>query len=192
MVRVILGAAVAAFAMVVVGFLLYATPLNGLGTGNLPDPQAAQIQSALAANLPATGTYAVPDASTQQQTTLFAQGPVATIHYNARGFAADDAGMIVWGLLLNFFVALAIGFGLIGIDRRVPDFASRAKLVVPFAIGAAAYMHVSRPVYLHHDWSNALYTGFGDALALAVGGLIVAWFLPHDRAGTPRDAPTEV
>lgn len=192
MVRVILGAAVAAIAMLVLGFLLYATPLNGFGTGNVGNAEAAQLQSALALNLPQTGTYTVPDPDTPEQTVMYGQGPVATIHYNTAGYASGDATMAFWGLLLNFLVALLIGFGLIGIDRRVADFASRARLIVPLAIAAAAYIHVSRPIYLHHDWSNALYTLLGDALVLAAGGLIVAWFLPHSRAAAPAEAPTEV
>ncbi|MFN3725057.1 MAG: hypothetical protein ACK4SZ_02005 [Allosphingosinicella sp.] len=192
MVRVIIGAAVAAIAMLIVGFLLFATPLNGLGTGNVGNAEAAQLQSALALNLPRTGTYAVPDPNTAEQTVMYGQGPVATIHYNTGGYAAGDPTMIVYGLVLNFVTALLIGLGLLGIDRRVGDFASRARLVIPFAVGAAAFMHLSEPLYLHHDWGNALYTFFGNALALAIGGLVVAWFIPHRRAEAPADAPTDV
>ena len=191
MVRVILGAAVAAVAMLVVGFLLFATPLNGLGTGNVGNAEAAQLQSALALNLPRTGTYAVPDPNTAEQTVMYGQGPVATVHYNTSGYGAGDPTMIVWGVVLNFIVALLIGLGLLGIDRRVSDFGSRARLVIPFAVAAAAFMHLSEPIYLHHDWGNALYTFFGNALALIVGGLIVAWFIPHRRSAE-TDAPTEV
>ena len=192
MVRVILGAAVAAIAMLVIGFLLFATPLNGIGSSSVGNSEAAQLQSALALNLPATGTYSVPDPDTAEQTVMYGRGPIATIHYNTSGYAAGDPTMILWGLLLNFVAALLIGLGLIGIERRVTDFASRARLVVPFAVAAAAFMHLSRPLYLHHDWSNAIYTMAGDALALAVGGLIVAWFIPHRRGAAPADAPTEV
>ena len=193
MMRVILGAAVAAVAMLVIGFLLFATPLNGIGSSNVGNAEAAQLQSALALNLPATGTYAVPDPDTAEQTVMYGRGPVATIHYNTAGYAAGDPTMILWGLLLNFLAALLIGLGLVGIGPRVTDFASRARLVVPLAVAAAGFMHLSRPLYLHHDWSNAIYGMFGDGLALAVGGLIVAWFIPHSRRAVgPADAPTEV
>jgi hypothetical protein len=192
MVRVILGAAVAAVAMLIVGFLLFATPLNGLGTGNVGNAEAAQLQSALALNLPRTGTYAVPDPNTAEQTVMYGQGPVATVHYNTSGYGAGDPTMIIWGVVLNFIAALLIGLGLLGIDRRVSDFASRARLIIPFAVAAAAFMHLSEPIYLHHDWGNALYTFFGNALALIVGGLIVAWFIPHRRSDVPADAPTDV
>lgn len=192
MVRVIIGAAVAAIAMLIVGFLLFATPLNGLGTGNVGNAEAAQLQSALALNLPRTGTYAVPDPNTAEQTVMYGQGPIATIHYNTNRYAANDPAMIVWGVVLNFITALLIGLGLLGIDRRVPDFASRARLVIPLAIAAAAFIHLGEPIYLHHDWGNAIYSFFGDGLALAVGALVVAWFLPRHRNAAPADAPTDV
>ena len=192
MVRVIIGAAVAAVAMLIVGFLLFATPLNGLGTGSVGNAEAAQLQSALALNLPRTGTYAVPDPDTAEQTVMYGQGPVATVHYNTNGYAAGDPTMIVYGVVLNFITALLIGLGLLGIDRRVPDFASRARLIIPVAVAAAAFIHLGEPIYLHHDWGNAIYSLFGNALALVVGGLIVAWFVPHHRAAAPADAPTDV
>ncbi|MBK7283535.1 MAG: hypothetical protein IPI83_03180 [Sphingomonadales bacterium] len=44
------------------------------------------MQTALAANLPKTGTYMVPDPSTQSGTTLYGKGPVAMVHYNSNGF----------------------------------------------------------------------------------------------------------
>jgi len=192
MVRVIIGAAVAAIAMLIVGFLLFATPLNGLGTGNVGNAEAAQLQSALALNLPRTGTYAVPDPNTAEQTVMYGQGPVATVHYNTGGYAAGDPAMIVWGIVLNFITALLIGLGLLGIDRRVPDFASRARLIIPLAVAAAAFIRLGEPIYLRHDWGNAIYSFFGNALALVVGGLVVAWFIPHRRVEAPADAPTDV
>src|SRR5688572_5485871 len=60
MVRVILGSAVAAIAMFIIGFIFFATPLQGLSVARIDDAQAAAVQRALAVNLPRTGTYQVP------------------------------------------------------------------------------------------------------------------------------------
>src|SRR5688500_13874908 len=132
--RVIIGALVAAIAMFIIGFIFFATPLHKLAIAGIDDSQAAAVQQAMAANLPRTGTYSVPGLNTEAQTNMFSQGPIATIHYNTGGFAATDAGSLVTGLVLNFVVALLIGTALIGIDRRVPDFGSRARLAVLIAI----------------------------------------------------------
>lgn len=178
MLRLILGAAAAAVAMLIVGFLFFATPLDGIGTRSLGDEQAAQLQGALKGIIPATGTYAVPNPGTAAQTVMYGSGPVATVHFNASGYAAGDATMLVWGLALNFGTALLAGFGLLALGGRVPEFGSRARLVVALAAGAAAYIHLGRALYQHHDLANVLYLLAGDAVALSLGGVIVAWFLP--------------
>lgn len=187
MLRLILGAALAALAMLVVGFLLHATPLNNLGTGSIGDAEAAQLQSALRATVARTGTYAVPDPDTAEQTVMYGNGPVATIHYNSEGNAARNAGRFLGGLILNFLVAMLIAFGLAGVSHRLPDFEARARLLIPLAVAASAFVHFGRPIYLHHDWSNAIYSFFGDGLALVIGGLVVAWFVkaPETRAAGP-------
>ena len=190
--RVIFGAIPAAIAMFLIGFIWYATPLAKLGLASLDNAQAAAVQQSMAANLPGTGTYAVPGVDTAEQTSMFSQGPIATIHYNSGGFAAMDPGALVGGLVFYFVIALLLGLALIGIDRRVPDFPSRAKLVVIFAVAASAFMHLSEPIFYHHDWPHFLYLFVGDALMLSAAGLIIArWFLPKGESA-PADAPTEV
>lgn len=182
MMRLILGAAVAAVAMLVAGFIFFASPLNGIGTRALGDEQAAQMQASLKSIIPATGTYAVPNDDTAAQTVMYGSGPVATVHFNASGYAAGDAMMLLWGLALNFVAALLVGMGLMALGGRIGDFPSRARLVVMLAVGASLYIHLGRALYLHHDLANVLYSLVGDAIALALGGLIVAWFLPAAAA----------
>jgi hypothetical protein len=180
MIRVLIGAIVAAIAMFVIGFLFYATPLARLGAANLDNAAAAAVQQTLAANLPGTGTYAIPGDATPEQTVMYGQGPIATVHYNSAGFPIADPGAIVGGLILDFVIALLIGTALIGIDRRVPDFGSRSRLVVLFAIAGAAFVHLGKPIWYHHDLPHAIYAFVADTLALAVAGLIIArWFLPR-------------
>jgi hypothetical protein len=192
MARVIIGAMVATIAMFFIGFIFFATPLAGLGTAGIDDNQAAAVQQAMAANLPRTGTYSVPGVGTREQTNMYSRGPIATIHYNTRGFAAFDAATAIKGLVLNFLVALLIGAALIGIDRRVPDLGSRARVAIIIAVAASAYNHLGEPVYWHHDWGHFLYLFIADAAALSAAGLIIAWFLPRPRAAAPADAPTDV
>ena len=189
--RVIIGSVVAAVAMFIIGFLFFATPLAKLGMASLDDRQAAAVQQAMAANLPRTGTYSIPGMDTQAQTNMFSRGPIATVHYNVRGFAATDTTSLAMGFVLNFLVSLLIGAALIGIDRRVPDFGSRARVAVIIALAATAFTHLGEPIYWHHDWGHFIYLFIADGAALAAAGLVVAWFLPKARAA-PVDAPTDV
>ena len=193
MIRVIVGAAVAAVVMFIIGFIFFGTPLAKLSVASLDDAQAAAVQQSLAANLPRTGTYSVPGMDTQAQTNMYSQGPIATVHYNTGGFAAMDAGSLIMGLVFNFVVALLIGAALIGIDRRVPDFGSRSRVAVIIAVAAAAFTHLGEPIYWHHDWGHFIYLFVADALMLAAAGLVLAWFLPRAPASAaPADAPTDV
>lgn len=189
--RIVIGAAVAAIAMFIIGFIFFATPLARLGTVGLDDAQAAAVQQAMAANLPQTGTYFVPSVDTPAQTNMFSQGPIATVHYNTSGFAAMDSGALLGGLVLNFIVALLIGLALNVVAARTADLASRVRLVVLFALGAGIFAHLSRPIYYHHDWANAVYAFVAETVMLAVAGAILAWFLPVPR-DAPADAPTDV
>ncbi len=68
----------------------------------------------------------------------------------------------------------------------------RARAAALFAIAASAFIHFSRPVWLHHDWSNAVFGFVVDGLALGLAGVILAWFTPRTGATAPKDAPTEV
>ncbi|MDQ8755999.1 hypothetical protein RCO27_07130 [Sphingosinicella sp. LHD-64] len=189
--RVVVGAAAAAVAMFIIGFIFFGTPLAKLGTASLGDTEAAAVQQTLAANLPRTGTYSVPSVDTQAQTNMFSQGPIATVHYNTGGFAAVDSTSLISGLVLNFIVALLIGVALSMIADRVGDMGSRVKVALIIAIAAAALHLLGEPIYYHHDWGHFIYTFVADVLMLGAAAVIVAWFLPRDRRA-PADAPTDV
>jgi hypothetical protein len=193
MLRVIIGAIPAALAMFLLGFVFYASGLQRMTTGAVDDLPAAAIQQSLAQHLPNTGTYVVPDPSrSAAQGVMYGQGPIATINYNSGRFAVPHMPSLIVGLLLNFVVALLIGAALIGIDRRVPDFASRYRVVVIVAVAASAYVNFLGPIYYHHGWGHFIYRFIADALTLSAAGLIIArWFLASPRSA-PKDAPTEV
>lgn len=178
--RVLLGSVAGAIVIFVIGFLFFATPLSSIGLRTLPNAEAAAVRQSLAANLPETGTYAVPGATTPEQTVMYGQGPIATIHYNTGGFPVADTGVIVGGLILDFVAALLIGAALLTLAGRVPDFGSRARIVVLFSLAGAAYMHLGEPIWYHHDLPHFIYLFVGDAVALIAGGLVIArWFLPR-------------
>jgi hypothetical protein len=60
-----------------------------------------------------------------------------------------------------------------------------------FGFAAAAFMHFSRPIWLLGDWGSAIFGFLADGLAIGLGGVIVAWFIPSVRE-QPTEAPREV
>ena len=197
MIRVIFGAVAAAIAMFVIGFIFFG-PLGllGLATSTVGDVEAASVQQSLAANLPRTGTYFVPaPESSAAQTVMFGRGPIATIHYNTGGFAAMDPATLLVGLVFNFVIAMIMGLALLGIDSRVADLGSRARVASILAVAGVAFSHLSEPIYYKHDWAYFIYVFVADGLMLVAAGIILAWFLPRApvaAAPVPDEAPTEV
>jgi hypothetical protein len=178
MIRVVIGSAAAAVAMFVIGFIFFGLGLQNLAIKSVGDLQAAPIQQTLRANIAATGTYIVPGERTPEQTRMYGTGPVATIHYNVNGQVAGmNAGTAFKGLIFNFAIALAFGLALIGIDGRVRDFGSRARVAAIIALAAAAFSHLGVPLYYPHDWAYYIYLFLADGIALAAAGVIVAWFI---------------
>jgi hypothetical protein len=193
MVRVVIGAFVATIAMFAIGFILFASGLQRIASSGLEDNQAAAVRQVLSENLPRTATYFVPDPEgSAAQTVMFGQGPIATIHYNTGGYAAEDTTMLLTGFIFTFVTALLFGLALLGISKRVSDFGSRARVGIIFAVATSAYIHLGEPLYYHHDWPHFVYAFVANSAMLATGALIVAWFLPKASAAAPADAPAEV
>jgi hypothetical protein len=194
MFKLALGSLAAAFAMFITGFLYFAGPMAMLGYGTASEAQNAAVQTALAANLPATGTYMIPDPSTQAGTILYGKGPVATVHYNSQGFSLESMDGIVWGFGLYLVVAILIAAALSQLGNRVTDFRSRATIVVCFSLATSVMLTLGDPIWLHQDWTYAIFGFIGNALMLIIAGLVIArWFLPKaaEAAPLPVEQPQE-
>ena len=182
MLRALIGAVVAAVAMSVIGLLFFMTPLAGLGVGRLGDNQAAAVQQALAANVPATGTYHVPDPATRAQSEMFSRGPVAIVGYNMRGFSASGSSLIIGGFVHMLVVALLLALFLHALSRYVPGFGERLKIVGIAIAGAAIFMRLRGPIWDHQDWTYAIYSFVAEVTMLAVAAVIILKLLPRQAA----------
>lgn len=182
MVRAIIGAVLGAIAMFVIGFIFFATPLYKLATASLDDNQAAAVQQAMAANLPHTGTYFVPEAATRAQSVMYGRGPIATVHYNMRGFAAADPGVLAAGFIHMLIVALLAALALYWLSRRVTAFDEQVRIAGTAIIAAAIFMRLGEPIWYHHDWSWAIFNFLADSVSLGVAALIILKMLPKTTA----------
>jgi hypothetical protein len=181
MFKMALGAFVAAVAMFVTGFLFYATPLQGLAYSTVDDGKAAAVQGALADNLTAsgTGTYVIPNPATSAGGVGYINGPIATVHFNSSGFPIADMSVLAWGFVHEFIICFLLGWALMGIDRRVPDYISRSKTVIMFALAGSGLSHLGNPIWYHQDWGYEIYCFIADAVMMSVAGMVLArWFLP--------------
>ena len=188
--RAIIGGLLGGLALYLIGFIFWGTPLAGLAFANAGEAEAAAVQLSIAQNLSAsgTGTYVIPDPGTAGGSTLYGQGPIATVHFNSGGFPVVDSGSLVTGLVMALIVGVIIALALSAIGDRVTNFADRAKLVVLFALAITIWTWLGQPVFNHYGWGYFVYGFIADLIGLSAAGLIVArWFLPK-AAYSPETA----
>lgn len=181
--RTAIGGLLGGLALYLVGFIFWGTPLSGIAFARAGEAQSAAVQNALAQNLTqsGTGTYMIPNPGTQQGTTLFGQGPIATIHFNTGGFAALDSSSLIAGLILALVAGVLIAFALRVIGNRVVSFGERARVVVLTALAITLYIDLGQPVFNHYGWGYFVYGFVADFLGFVACGLVISrWFLPRN------------
>ena len=188
MVRALVGAVAGAIAMFIIGFIFFATPLSKLGIGTLDDVRAAAVRQALAANLPQTATYYVPDPSTRAQSEMYSRGPVAMIRYNMKGFAPSDPAAMIGGFVHMLIVSLLIAWFLWLLARYVHSFAEQVKITGIVILGTTIFIRLGDPIWDHMDWTYSIYTLVADVAMLGTAALIILKLLPQQAAATPASA----
>jgi hypothetical protein len=180
MIRSVIGGLVAGVAMFFIGFIFWGTPLSEIAFSRATDAESAAVQTAMAQNLTrgGTGTYVIPTPNTPDGTILYGRGPIAMVHFNTAGFAANDMSMMLPGLIFALVSGLLMAFG-IGAVGRSSDFAARARLVILFSLGMTIWTILSEPVFNNFGWGYWIYLFVSQTIGLIAGGLIIArWFVP--------------
>jgi hypothetical protein len=194
MVRSAIGGVVAGLIMFFIGFVFWGTPLSGVAFNKANDAEAAAVQLAMAQNLTrsGTGTYLIPTPDTQAGTVAYGRGPIATVHFNSGGFAANDLSMMLPGLIFALVSGLLMSFG-IGAVSRENDFARIARLVILSSLGFTIWTILAQPVFNNYGWTYWIYFFVSEAIAFIVAGLVIArWFVPRATRAAAATAPTSV
>lgn len=189
MVKLVLGAIAGGIAQFLVGFIFWGTPLQRLAFTQAGEMENAAVQAALAQSLTATGTgtYTIPWPGTAQGTTLYGQGPIATVHFNIHGFPAFDSGSLIGGLILSILTALLIALALRSVAAHITGFGDRVRLVALFAVAAVLYLDLGQPVFNHYGWGYFIFAAICDVIGLVAAGAVIArWFMPRVSVAAPR------
>ena len=121
-------------------------------------------------------------------TVLYAQGPIAIVHFNTDGFPTDDMGMMLPGLLFALVSGLLMALGLSA--SGAASFADRARLVVCFALGVTSWTILAQPVFNHFGWGYWIYSFIAESTGLILAGLVIArWFVAAPEAAARRAEP---
>ena len=186
MVRSVLGGLVAGIVMFFIGFVFWGTPLSQVAFNKANDTEAAAVQLAMAQNLTrsGTGTYLIPSPNTQAGTVAYGRGPIATVHFNTGGFAANDLSMMLPGLVFALVSGLFMSFGIAAVSRE-NNFAQTARLVILFSLGLTIWTILAQPVFNNYGWAYWIYFFVTEAIAFIAAGLVIArWFVPKAAAAT--------
>jgi Ca2+/Na+ antiporter len=186
MIRVVIGSVIGGLVQFVVGFLFWGTPLARIAYSVAPDAQNAQVQTALAQALTptGTGTYYLPWPDSAQGTVLHGRGPVALIFFNTSGFPQTEPSALIGGLILSILSMLLLGLALHTVAARVPDFVSRARIVIFAALAVTLYAVIGQPIYnFYMPWGYWIYLAISLLAGFIAGGLVLArWFVPFAEA----------
>lgn len=190
--RALIGAVAAAVVMFIIGFIFFATGLQRTVTGSLDDAPAAAVQQVLAANVPRTGAWIVPDPDgSSAQTVMYGKGPVATIFYNTGGFPAMDSGAMLGGFVYMLVTTLLLAVALYSLSQYVWDFRERAKILALAVLAVTVFTRLGAPIWYHHGWAYAIYVFIADVIALLAAGFVILKFIPaavyrsHGRSDAP-------
>ncbi len=188
MIRTILGGLLGGCALYVTGFIFWGTPLSAIAFSRIDGQASANLQAAMAQALNPTGTgvYIIPDPATAEGTVLYGKGPVGTLFYNSTGFPVTDGSSLIGGFILSLVVGLLIALTL---RAALPDFATRARLAILFALTAVLWTHVGQALFNHAPWGYILYLAFSDFIGLAAAGLVAAKLL-ESKTGVEKPAPS--
>ena len=183
MLRLALGAFLAAIAVFFWGFLFWGSGLSDPYGHVTPEAEAA-LTGALKANLASDAVYFLPDMKNGTQEAVMARvnaGPVAHIVFHSAGakpfsvtLALGFLHMLVMTSMLAFFMRLTLPVA--------PTWSSRVKLVALVGVIAATYAHLGNPIWREYPWRFALLGMVFDFASYAIAGLILARFV------TPRSA----
>ena len=178
MIRILIGSIVAGLVQFIVGAIAWVSPTGKLAFTALGDTETAQVQSALANGLTATGsgTYFIPSPETAAGTVLLGKGPVALVHFNTNGFPPMDTTSLLTGLILSVVTMLLVGVAV----QRLPDFSSRMRTTGLFAVATVLYFVLSLPVYnFYMPWAWWVFLGAQEFIAFTLGAFVLLrWFMP--------------
>ena len=184
MIRILIGSIVAGLVQFIVGAIAWVSPLGKLAFTALGEAPTADVQTALARTLTATGTgtYFVPSPETAAGTVLLGKGPVALIMFNTHGFPPMNTGALLTGLILSIGVMFLVGLAV----SRLTDFTERMRMVMLFAVATVVYFVLSLPVYnFYLPWGWWIFLGVQEFVAFVAGAFVLLrWFMP--RAAVPE------
>lgn len=178
MIKVALGAFLAAIAMFLWGFFYWGSGLIDPFSHMTAENETA-IGDTLKTNLPADGVYFVPEpkhGTPEEWQQRMSTGPVAMINFRAGGTAPMTTTMGL-GFLHMLATATILAFLLQMLLPIAPTYLDRLKFAALIGVLGAVEANLGQPIWWHWPWSHAI-IGTGYALgSYIIAGAVLAYFV---------------
>lgn len=177
MLRLIIGAFVAAFLMFNLGFVFWASGLIDFSSHMSPEAETA-VADTLKANTTRHGLYFVPDIKNGTEAEVSArmsQGPFAMIYVKPDGAAMGAPSTLAMGFGHMFVTALLIGMLLKWVLPSTPGWMDRFKVAAMVGVIGTFFGQLAMPIWWHHDWSTALLFAAYNLVAYLIAGAVMAY-----------------
>ncbi|GAB5517777.1 MAG: hypothetical protein RhofKO_00280 [Rhodothermales bacterium] len=177
--KLLLGALLAALALMTWGFVFWATPLSG--STLQPSADDAALRAALSEVLPETGTYLLPGPTDDLEAYAanHEAGPLALIHFRAEGTPMMAPSLFLKGFLHMFATALLIGLLMRSVN--LPTYRRRFAFAAFAGLAASFWINLSGPIWFYEPWAFNVFTFLYDVIAWVIAGSVLAKFVVPER-----------
>lgn len=186
--KFILGPALAALAIFVLGFLYWGLPphLAYKALGSVADDSATAL--AIGKMFPASGAYLLPSPllGDAKMSELAARGPMVEVHLIKEPFTtADGAKCMALGFLHMFVLCVLLSCILCGLAKSFECWTCRVKFCAALGL-LVATSDLGAAIWWHHSLAWTLAQSIYDLATYVVAGLVLAKFVTPK---TPAAAP---
>lgn len=177
MMRLVLGALIAAFLMFMWGFAFWGSGMIDPASHMPPEGEQA-VADSLRTHATQHGLYFVPDmknGTEAEAAARMAQGPFAMIYVKPSGATMGDPAVMGMGFVHMFVTALLIGVLLTWVLAATPTWMDRFKVVILVGVIATMFAQLATPIWWHHSWGVASMFAAYDMVSYVLAGAVMAW-----------------
>ncbi|NND72632.1 MAG: hypothetical protein HKN43_13730 [Rhodothermales bacterium] len=176
--NIVLASLLSAFALMIFGFIVWATPISSPAFGSGLDVEA--VQEALRNAAPESGTYALPDPYVEDQEGFFRaheRGPIGILHIMKEGEPAMAPSTFIFGFIHNFVTAMLLAILLQMALPALPSYAGRVLFCTMCGVFAAVWENFTAPIWFLTPWSFFVVRSLYTIVGMTLIGAILAKFI---------------
>lgn len=176
--KILIGSLLSAVALMVYGFVFWATPVSNPGFGEGANIDA--LQTAISDAVPESGTYVIPNPYIEDQDLFVAQherGPVGILHIQKEGSPAMQPSVFIIGFIHNFVTAMILAILLQMAIPALPTYGGRVMFCTICGVFAAVWENFTGPIWFASPWAFYVVRSIYTIIGMTIVGAILAKFV---------------